>query len=76
MRPGAAGSKLRAMTTVLPPIRDFAGEVLLPGDAAFEAARRVHNAAVDRVPALIAGNAVALTCHQRGFHRRERRLEV
>jgi FAD/FMN-containing dehydrogenase len=35
-------------------IRDFAGEVLLPGDPDFDDARRTQNDAVDRRPALIA----------------------
>jgi FAD/FMN-containing dehydrogenase len=36
-------------------IRDFAGYLLLPGDEAFEGARRTQNDAVDRTPAVIAG---------------------
>jgi FAD/FMN-containing dehydrogenase len=35
-------------------LRDFAGELLLPDDAAFDEARRVENDIVDRRPALIA----------------------
>jgi hypothetical protein len=35
-------------------IRDFSGEVLVPGDPCFEEARRVENDAIDRRPALIA----------------------
>jgi FAD/FMN-containing dehydrogenase len=35
-------------------IRDFAGDVLLPGDPAFDDARRTQNDATDRVPAVIA----------------------
>jgi FAD/FMN-containing dehydrogenase len=37
-----------------PAIRDFAGELILPTDAAFEEARRVENDAIDRRPAMIA----------------------
>ena len=76
MRPGVVRPKLRAMTTVLPPIRDFAGEVLMPGDAAFEEARRVHNAAVDHVPALIARCAGAHDVASALRHARERGLPV
>src|SRR5215475_8179896 len=32
----------------------FSGNLLLPGDAAYDTARRVHNGMVDRRPALIA----------------------
>ncbi|MDH3668042.1 MAG: FAD-binding oxidoreductase [Paracoccaceae bacterium] len=32
----------------------MSGEVLLPGEAGFETARRVHNGLIDRVPAVIA----------------------
>ena len=35
-------------------IRDFAGDVLVPGDPAFDDARRTQNDAVDRTPAAIA----------------------
>jgi hypothetical protein len=35
-------------------LRDFAGELLLPGDPAFDDARRVENEIVDRRPAVIA----------------------
>ncbi|HTY54198.1 MAG TPA: FAD-dependent oxidoreductase [Candidatus Binataceae bacterium] len=34
--------------------RRFNGTLLLPGDAEYEAARRVHNGAIDRRPALVA----------------------
>jgi FAD/FMN-containing dehydrogenase len=64
------------MTTALPPIRDFAGEVLMPGEAAFEAARRVHNAAVDHVPALIARCAGAHDVASALRHARELGLPV
>ena len=37
-----------------PVIRDFAGELIIPSDEAFEPARRVQNDAVDRRPAVIA----------------------
>jgi FAD/FMN-containing dehydrogenase len=36
------------------PIRGFAGELLAPGDPGYDDARALHNAAVDRRPALIA----------------------
>ena len=36
------------------PIRGFAGDVLMPEDPAYDDARRLHNAAIDRRPALIA----------------------
>jgi FAD/FMN-containing dehydrogenase len=64
------------MTTALPPIRDFAGEVLLPGAAGFEEARRVHNAAVDHVPALIARCAGAHDVAAALRHARQRGLPV
>jgi hypothetical protein len=36
------------------PIRAFVGEALAPGDAGYDDARSLHNAAIDRRPALIA----------------------
>jgi hypothetical protein len=55
---------------------DFAGELLLPGDGAYEDARRVQNDIVDRRPALIARCAgpadVAAALH----YARERGLRV
>ena len=44
------------MTSILDPstIRGFAGELLAPGNPAYDEARQVFNAAVDRRPALIA----------------------
>jgi FAD/FMN-containing dehydrogenase len=37
-----------------PAVRDFAGELLVPGDAGYDERRRVVDAAVDRRPAMIA----------------------
>jgi FAD/FMN-containing dehydrogenase len=37
--------------------RDFKGEVLLPGDGAYESARRIWNAMIDKRPAIIARSA-------------------
>src|SRR5687768_7869182 len=76
MRSRRARRKLRAMTTALPPIRDFAGEVLLPGDIEFDEARRVQNAATDHVPALIARCAGAHDVASALRHARERSLPV
>jgi FAD/FMN-containing dehydrogenase len=76
MRSVLARPMLRCMTTVLRPIRDFAGDVLMPGDAAFEGARRVQNAAVDHVPAMIARCAGAHDVASALRHARERELPV
>ena len=47
--------------SIVSPLADrFSGQILLPGDAGFETARRVHNGMIDRRPAVIArclGNA-------------------
>jgi FAD/FMN-containing dehydrogenase len=64
------------VTTVLPPIRDFAGDVLMPGDAGYEEARRVFNAAVDRRPSLVARCAGAHDVAAALRHARERGLAV
>jgi FAD/FMN-containing dehydrogenase len=37
-----------------PLARSFSGRLLLPGDAGYEAARRVHNGMIDRHPSIIA----------------------
>jgi FAD/FMN-containing dehydrogenase len=53
-----------------PALRDFAGELLLPGDPAFDDARRTQNDLIDRRPALIArcagpGDVVSALRHAR-----------
>ena len=45
---------LSGVPTITELRREFRGELLLPGNAGFDRARRVWNARVDRVPALIA----------------------
>ena len=78
MRGAPCGSKLLGMTSLLDPpaIRDFAGEVVAPGGPAFEASRRVVNAAVDRRPALIARCATPYDVAAALRHACERELRV
>jgi|SRR5215207_9299619 len=66
------------MTSVLDPpaIRDFAGELLVPGDPGYEKRRRVVNAAVGRFPALIARCAGRDDVAAALRHARERGLPV
>jgi FAD/FMN-containing dehydrogenase len=64
------------MTVALPTIRDFAGELLVPGNPAFEEARRVQNAAIDRRPALIARCAGPHDVAAALRHARERGIRV
>jgi FAD/FMN-containing dehydrogenase len=56
MRRGGRTGTLASMASLLDPpaVRDFAGELLVPGDAGYDVRRRVVDAAVDRRPALIA----------------------
>ncbi|HKH19077.1 MAG TPA: FAD-binding oxidoreductase [Solirubrobacteraceae bacterium] len=64
------------MSLATSPIRDFAGEVLAPGNAAYDDARRVHNTAVDRRPALIARCAGSQDVARALRHARERGMPV
>jgi FAD/FMN-containing dehydrogenase len=57
-------------------IRDFAGNVIAPGEPAFETARRVQNDIVDRRPALIARCTSARDVAAALRHARETGLEV
>jgi len=63
------------MTDVLT-IPRFAGEVLLPGDAQYDAHREVWNAAVDRRPAMIARCTSADDVASAIRHGRDRGLEI
>jgi FAD/FMN-containing dehydrogenase len=60
------------MTTVSWPVRDM----LAPGDAGYDDARRLHNAAVDRRPALIARCADAQEVVAALRHARQRDMQV
>jgi FAD/FMN-containing dehydrogenase len=57
-------------------IRGFAGEVLLPGDEAYDTHREVWNAMVDRRPALIARCASAADVSAAVRFARDRNLEI
>ena len=57
-------------------IPDFDGDVVAPGDATYDEARRLHNAAVDRRPALIARCSGAQDVAAALRHARERGLPV
>ena len=46
----STGPEATATATLDP---DFHGEILRPGDPAYDAARTLHNAMIDRRPALI-----------------------
>jgi len=60
------------MTTALPPLRD----ALAPGDPGYDDARRLHNAAIDRRPALIARCAAPHDVAAALSHARERGMAV
>jgi FAD/FMN-containing dehydrogenase len=78
MRAGPRRSKLPGMASLLDPpaIRDFTGDVIAPGEPAFEDARLVVNAAVDRRPALVARCATPHDVAAALRHARERELRV
>jgi FAD/FMN-containing dehydrogenase len=57
-------------------IRDFAGQILAPGDSGFDEVRRVQDAAIVRRPALIARCAGALDVAAALRHARTRRMPV
>ena len=62
--------------TLPAPIPGFRGDVLTPGDAAYDEARQLHNAAIDRRPALIARCAGAQDVAAALRHARAHELAV